>query len=322
MNVVDRSKFEFLRSVFNDAQLGSDGCNATIVCPECLKRDGVRKKKLAIRLDNGKWHCWRCETRGRSIVSLLKRYATHEEFVEYARQFDEKIVRANDEKSTTETPTELTLPDGFTLLATHLGCTGQFRDYVRSALCYLKTRGLTRHDLWYFKFGITGHPRYVNRIIMPSFDIDGKLNYFVCRSWDARFSKRKYLNALVPKSTVVFNELNVDWSKQLTLVEGPFDLTKCNENATCLLGSSLGKESLLFQTIVKNSTPIILVLDKDAVRKMYDIARTLKKYDVDVSYVQLKDDRDPGDMSKDEFASMLLTAVKWDPLQSLKLKLD
>ena len=41
----------------------------------------------------------------------------------------------------------------------------------------------------------------------------------------------------------------------MTLVEGPFDMVKCDDNATCLLGSHLPVNSLLFQKLIQNKTP-------------------------------------------------------------------
>ena len=66
---------------------------------------------------------------------------------------------------------------------------------------------------------------------------------------------------------IIFNELNIDWSKELTIVEGPLDLIKTNDNATCLLGSSLTEDMLLFQKIVANKTNIKLALDSDIFSK-------------------------------------------------------
>ena len=69
------------------------------------------------------------------------------------------------------------------------------------------------------------------------------------------------------KKQIIFNELNIKWDEELTIVEGPFDLTKSNFNTTCLLGSSLNESYELFKKIVKNKTPVLLGLDPDAMTK-------------------------------------------------------
>ena len=116
----------------------------------------------------------------------------------------------------------------------------------------------------------------------------------------------------------VNNDININWSKPLTLVEGPFDLTKCNENATCLLGSTLRADSALFQKIVEHKTPILLALDKDAKVKMHKIAKLLCQYDIDVWYLEFNDNRDPGDLTKKEFEELMTYKKHWSTYYALK----
>ena len=123
------------------------------------------------------------------------------------------------------------VPKDFRLLATSLGSKDpDIKDTIR----YVRSRGLTNRDLWYFKFGTCATGRYRRRVIMPSFDEVGDINYFVARTIDQDDKKMKYINAKVSKKNVIFNEINIDWDRELTLVEGPFDLTKCDSNSTSL----------------------------------------------------------------------------------------
>ena len=64
-------------------------------------------------------------------------------------------------------------------------------------------------------------PQLRRRVIIPSFDSEGFLNYFTARAIDE--STRKYVNPKVKRTDIIFNELNVDWKKELVIVEGPFD---------------------------------------------------------------------------------------------------
>ncbi|MBK23592.1 MAG: hypothetical protein CME70_06255 [Halobacteriovorax sp.] len=147
---------------------------------------------------------------------------------------------------------------------------------------------------------------------MPSFNADGDLNYFVARTIDDD-SKMKYLNAKVPKKDVIFNEINIDWSSELTLVEGPFDLTKCNDNATCLLGSHFSEDYKLFQQIIKNSTPVLMALDPDVKLKTQEYARKLSSYGIRIRMLDLGQFSDVGEMSKLDFACALQKAKEWQP---------
>ena len=53
--------------------------------------------------------------------------------------------------------------------------------------------------------GFTTSGEYGHRIIVPSYDKDGKLNYFTGRTWLSR-KKPKYKNPDLPREEVIFSE--------------------------------------------------------------------------------------------------------------------
>jgi DNA primase len=178
--------------------------------------------------------------------------------------------------------------------------------------------------LWKWKFGIALKDEfYRNRIIMPSFDASGNLNYYTSRAIDGRMFP-KYLNPNVAREDVVFNELDIDWQKPLVIVEGPFDLVKCPKNSTCLLGSELTEEYRLFQKVVVHQTPVILSLDSDETgrRKTEIIANMLYEYGVTVRIVSYpKNIKDPGDLSIKEFIDLTNEAKLYSKVYSIKNKI-
>ena len=103
-------------------------------------------------------------------------------------------------------------------------------------------------------------------------------------------------------------EINIDWKSELTLVEGPFDLMKANENATCLLGCTLKEDQVLFKKIVRNDTPVCLALDPDVVDKSYSIACLLTSYGISVRILDCSGYEDVGAMSKSNFYERLQSA--------------
>ena len=147
-------------------------------------------------------------------------------------------------------------------------------------------------------------------MILPSFDAEGKLNYYVARSI-FKDNKFKYINAKVPKKNVIFNEINIDWNQELTLVEGPFDLIKSNDNSTCLLGCSLKEDQLLFKKIVKNNTDVCLALDPDVSDKAYKIAELLLSYGINVRILDCTGYDDVGEMEDSIFRERLSLAKKY-----------
>jgi hypothetical protein len=115
----------------------------------------------------------------------------------------------------------------------------------------------------------------------------------------------------------VFNEVDVDWTREVTLVEGPFDLLNAGQNAIPLLGSVLMRDSLLLQRIVENQTPVTLALDSDMEKKSHDIAKMLYGYNIRVRIAELGDSKDVGEMTDSEFKLVVDAAVEWKPIDRL-----
>jgi hypothetical protein len=305
---------DFIEKAFGSCVLSNGGLNASVVCPKCAeKQDNLQKRKLVIRTSDFLTHCWVCGYKSGNLVNLLVTHSPHL-LEEYKQKF--KVQQAFkrcitfDPAHLFDKPVEaslppLQLPVGFTLIANHLD--GSCKA-ATDAWKYLKSRGITESELWLWKFGVTEHrtvkgeQNYRFRVIVPSFDQNGKLNYYSARSYWSGLKGPKYINPNVPREHTIFNELNIDWEQELTLVEGPFDLFKCNENATCILGSVMDSSYLLFQRIVERNTPVLLALDPDAKVKTFNLAKLLLEYGIDVRIFQVPSDvADVGEMAKARF---------------------
>jgi DNA primase len=185
---------------------------------------------------------------------------------------------------------------------------------IKASWRYLLSRGLTERDAWYYKLGVSSEYRWKRRIIMPSFDRNGALNYFTARAIDKE-KKPKYDNPDIDKNPIVFNEINIDWKKRLVLVEGPFDHVKCPDNSTALLGSDLDERHELFNMILLHGTPVALALDGDMwEKKTPKISKKLQEYNIDVVVVDVRPWGDPGSMSRAEFDIALSEAkpLSWN----------
>jgi hypothetical protein len=304
---------DFISKSFGEYQFSKNNIN--IVCPICKKTkdDSYSKKKLAIKIDDLKSHlvhCWVCGYKSNNLIHLLKTYKSKEHLEVYLKDFFNSglILSLDDpeeEQFFSTEESELKLPDDFQLLAPMFQNNSNNHWIVNRAFTYLKTRDLLNlRDLWYWKFGISTsetNKELWNRIIIPSFDSDGKLNYWTSRTVQKNYFP-KYHNPWVDRRDIVFNEINIDWKKELFLVEGPFDLCKCPENATCVLGSELNVKYKLFQKIVENNTPIILAFDPDAVNKRARVAKLFNEYSISVRVVNIPTEfEDVGAMSKNQF---------------------
>lgn len=264
-------------------------------CPKC-KHD---KYKLSVNLDKNAFKCWICDYRGSNLYRLIKRYGSfpqRQKWQDLDGKLDlsgslyEQILGENEEE---ETEQIITLPKEFVSLAnkTLPITSGQ-------ALKYLRTRGLTQKDIIRWKIGYCYSGEYSGRIIVPSFNSNGSLNFFVARSYKNNW--KKYKNSKGATKDIIFNELYVDWKNDLVITEGCFDAITAG-NAVPLLGSTLRENSKLFQEIVKHDTPIYIALDPDAEKKALRLIRALLLYDVELYKIDVSGYGDIGEMSKDEF---------------------
>lgn len=125
---------------------------------------------------------------------------------------------------------------------------------------YVKGRNITDEMIKKFNMGFCNEGEYKNRIIIPSYDEKGRLNYFTARSWERR-PYLKYLNPEAEKETIIFNEGLIDWDKPISLVEGPFDSIFV-DNSIPMLGKKLTE--YLFSTLYDKAKEIRIILDGDA----------------------------------------------------------
>ena len=193
---------------------------------------------------------------------------------------------------------------------------------TKSALNYLYNRGITEENIWYYGIGISeSSQEWKKRIIFPSFDKTGNLNFFLGRTKEKKVFPT-YKNCETDKNEIIFNELKIDFLKEITIVEGPFDMIKSGQNSVPILGSSLSEDSKLFLEILKNNTPVLLGLDKDMQNKSQEIANLFYLYDIDVRILPLGGFKDVGEMSKKDFLCASRLAKKWEKDDKLLYKIN
>ena len=100
---------------------------------------------------------------------------------------------------------------------------------------------------------------------------------------------------------IIFNDLYLDWSAPVTLVEGVFDAIVAGDNSIPILGSTLRKDSKLFQKIADKGVSVYLALDPDAEKKALHIAKSLLEYGIEVYKVDVSPYKDVGEMTKEQF---------------------
>ena len=161
----------------------------------------------------------------------------------------------------------------------------------KHALNYLLKRGLRPEDIVKYNIGYCETGEYEDKIIIPSYDSDGKLNFFVGRSFYQ--SKYKHKNPKVSKDIVGF-DLLVNWDIPLVLCEGAFDAIAIRRNVIPLFGKSI--QSKLEQKIIGNSVKkLYIVLDSDAISNAIGLSKKFMSYGIETHLVDLGDE-DPSEM--------------------------
>jgi DNA primase len=279
-------------------------------CPYC----NHHKHKFSINIEKNMYKCWICDQRGKNLYRIIRRFGTFsqqekwkelsgdkQDLGEFDNLFKEEIFEVAKEEI-------IELPMGFQTLTRLSGSKSQLR-----AFKYLTSRGLQKKDILKWKIGYTTEYPYEDRIIIPSFNDNGELNYFIARSFSD--NPYRYKNPKVSRN-IIFNELYLDFERELVLVEGVFDAIKA-ENAVPILGSTIRETSKLFRKIVKYDTPVLLALDSDAHKKSQAIKKLLLKYGIEVRQIQYRDDRDLGEMTHSEVERLSLEAQTITPQDSL-----
>ena len=288
------SKIDFVQNYFGEGQLSRDGTNIAVNYPSC--KDDSQKRKFSICLETWRCHCWVCGVKGKNLFKILNSFINSAAAAEYKNTFnvDADISKLDNEKILKK----IVLPKDFLMIAQNLN--NQDPDF-KSVLNYLRCRGVTNNQLWRHKIGTCIKGGYWNRrVIFPSFTSELNLDYYVSRAID-EITIPKYVNAKTDKKNIIFDESRIDWKKELTIVEGVFDLIKSNDNATCLLGSYMSDSHAIFKKIVTNCTPVLLALDHDVITKTYKIAQLLFNYGVPVRIMNTSGVEDVGELTYDEF---------------------
>ena len=241
-------------------------------CPACSEDkgmpDGDGKGNLEINYQRNVFKCWACQDTNNMhgpVMKLLKRYASPRNIRDYL------LVKpdANETHDKEHKEIIVTLPEGYKRLSL---CSSM--DYKADlALRYLRDRGITDEIIKEFQIGYTIRGTYFNRIIIPSYDSEGKLNYFIARWFAKEKTKLKYLNPEAEKQEIIFNEGKINFDATIYLVEGVTDHI-VTPNSIPLLGKFISPK-LLDLLYEKATSYIVIVLDDDAYEDAVNLYRQL-----------------------------------------------
>ena len=251
------------------------------------------KPKLQVNIVSQKWHCWVSNQGGHSIYSLFKKINAD---ARYFTELKDLVFTPTSSGDKTESKIIVSLPREF--LPLWKINKSLYRNQAKS---FLSKRGITDLDIKKYKIGFCDSGLYEGRVIIPSYDDLGLLNYFVGRSFVGE--KMKYKNPNVSRDIVPF-DWYIAWSKPIVLCEGVFDAISIRSNAIPMLSKKPSK-SLLTKIFQKNVKTIYIALDDDAKKDAYNMSEFFKDFGINSKVVQLPKDKDPNDLGWKKITTLI-----------------
>ncbi len=283
--------------------------NYAFHCPFC----NHYKPKLEINLlTNNKgenpFACWVCNTKGKTIRSLLLQ-------LKISPDTANTILKHVNNSVSKELDIEvnLRLPKEFKPL--YEGSTIEFSRVKK----YLYSRGLTEEDFIKYEIGYCASGAYANRVVIPSYDSNGILNFFVSRL-AGNIQGVPYKNPAVNKD-IIFFESMINWKAPIVLCEGVFDAMAIKRNVIPILGKVVSKK--LYERLAHNETKdVYIALDRDALKGALSIADKLLALGKRVFLVDLQE-KDPSIMGFKSFTNLISQAepLTFEKLLTYKLSL-
>jgi len=278
--------------------------NQAYTCPFCHHH----KPKLEVNFTENKegnnpWNCWTCGKRGKTVRSLFKQIQVD---ASYFQELSKLVKNISSDDIGEIKHTLLELPKEFKTFLNNQDIT------ARHALSYLKKRNISKTDILKYNIGYCASGTYANMIVIPSYDYNGKLNYFTARSFE-KDPYVKYRNPEVSRDIIAF-ELFVNWDLPIILCEGPFDALAIKRNVIPLFGKNI-QPSLMKKLVESKVQKIYIALDTDAMKQALGFCEQLLDIGKEVYLVELQG-KDPSEMGFEHFTKLIQTV---SPLTQYKL---
>lgn len=314
---MEQKLLQFLSNIYGTYKKLNNG-EVAFHCPFC----NHRKKKLQINLDKandvfGYWHCWVCDEAGKNPFTLLKRSgkSTDHNKKRLAKLLGKRRYvsnRTDDERD----KIYVQLPEEFVSLTN-----SKHKNHPEFKMCisHLKMRGLGPMDVVRYNIGYCFSGKYQQRLIIPSYDADDKLNYFVGRSI-YQGENLPYLNPKVEKDAIIMFENQINWDLPVTITEGVFDAMAVKRNAVPMLGKKMG-DYMKERIIVEGVKDLIIALDQDAIDDAIRLANHFHREGISTKVID-PPKSDPDEVGYKSMTHLIKRAEKLDDYEFMKMKLN
>ena len=286
---------QLLESILGRSKSARGGDEAVFNCPSC----NHHKKKLTFNLLSQKFQCWVCNYKGHRAFQLLKKAGAPGAAFGALKEIDKQYNFKQQTKQKVDANT-LQFPQGVTPIMSSSAILS------KHALHYLDQRGITQQDVVKYDLHYCEEGPLRNMVVIPSYDKDGFLNYYVGRSFD----KNAYIKHKLASSTkdIIGFEMYINWDLPVILCEGAFDAMAIKRNAIPLFGKKIST-TLMKKIIKSNVEKIYLALDEDALKDAFNHAETFMSYGKKVYLIEMED-KDPSELGFKTFTKLLHNAVE------------
>lgn len=288
--------------------------NHAFFCPKCKKDKPKLEVNCIITQDKkNPYHCWVCDYKGTTIKSLFRFLKVPSEKYE-----ELNIILGTSYKYSKE---DLKQPEY------QIELPKEFQSFInldkrniigRHALTYLlKDRKISFEDIIKHNIGFCETGQYRNKVIIPSYSKEGKVDYFVARAFDE--SSKKIDAPKSDKNFIGFESL-INWSQPIIITEGPFDAISAKRNAIPLFGKSISPK-LKQQLMLNRVKQIYLSLDEDALKTTIKISEELLGLGKKLYVVRL-DGKDINEIGFKHYTEIIQNSHPFTLSDLLRLKMN
>jgi hypothetical protein len=271
-----REFHSIVNSVFDGDVKGlSESEQIQVNCPRCQQREGLNhpdgRYNLEINTAKRIFRCWKCDEPkfSGSLGKLVRLYGSRVDYDLYKSyagsisSFELGDIEFEEEEIFVELPEEF-IP--FSEMNSNDPIHMEAYKYM------VLDRKVSYETLNKYRIGFCTRGKYANRIIIPSYNQDGDLTYFVGRAF-RKGMKPPYLNPKANKDAIIFNEGMINWDSTIYMVEGVFEMLSFPINTIPILGKNM---PMAFFNKIKEIKPnIVIVLDPDALKNTIEIYQKL-----------------------------------------------
>ena len=306
--MVNELLVSLVNSVLGIGKRTSKG-NHSYNCPFC----NHHKPKLEINFTDNKngdnpWHCWACDKKGRKLRSLFKQIKASPEYFSQLKKLVKsgyEVEEIKIEEKILELPKEFkNLIDSKNIISRH-------------ASAYLKRRNINKDDILKYNIGYCEYGPYANRIVIPSYNSKGILNYFTSRTFKED-TFQTYKNPDTSRNIIPF-EMFINWDLPIILCEGPFDAIAIKRNVIPLLGKNI-QSNLMKKLVSSKVKKIYIALDTDAIKQALKFCEELLNEGKEVYLVELPG-KDPSEMGFKEFTKLVQKATPLNQFSLMEKKI-